>query len=282
MDGLSICLVVQNEAKQLKLCLESLKQQDTDKQVEICIGDLCSTDDLYYVLDDYSDVFTFKYVHILPSNYMFRPPRYRIKEINTIIYALPTFDNVVLLSPYVVLLDRTILQDLYTPYEVYSSAHDEISLCRIFRVPDEDNYSSVEEVRETFYNAYLTEDFLDSYVDMMDCSSFSRKTFVELGGFNPAMAVGCGSINESFGSKNLYEIDGISFLQARPSPTYADLEINKRVSKLAPKPRFLPRLEKLSLVYTIKEGQIVNSERVGLEREVNLPFLRENTCTNEC
>lgn len=300
---LSICLTFRNRAKLFRYNLEGLMRQsfldEDNNELEICILDTGSTDNLFMVIDRFSEVdnVVFKYARAFESNCMLSSFSNPCIGLNTLIKYLPSNNTVVKTDAEVVLLDDWILdsitdlleKDDIRPYNV-----------RTHFVEGDDWYENFDDLRSMYeYHYHMAEGGPFSRSKFYFFSAFNRDKFLALGGIDELFHAGVGYEDNCFREmwKNRYgsyeaEVPGRAIhLWHGPNhfpPSWE--ELNRRVyesvnskdtantlklinNKLVPRNEPIGCVEMLSEIYTIKGGTIINKEKLwDGAREISLPF----------
>jgi glycosyltransferase involved in cell wall biosynthesis len=296
MEGISICYTLKNRAHLLKWSLESLARQDTDLDIEVCIADGGSTDNLLSLIDRYSERFRFvyavsdrskAYVPVLTNN----PGA----DLNAMIQYMPTYDTVLKVDPETILKDDWIIKEIH--YRVQKDPSKCFSARTHFTVGD-DWYTSYEDIVSQHEKHYLfAEGGPFSRSKFYFCCGFSRTSFITMGGIDERFCRGDGYEDTCFREhwKNVhgeyeYEITGQAIhLWHPPTPNHSDslTELNRRLFEQLKENhmgnievsdegvKHLPwaNAEMLSCIYTIKDGSVVKSFKVtDNAKELDLPF----------
>jgi glycosyltransferase involved in cell wall biosynthesis len=303
LKKLSICLTFKNRAKLFRYNLEGLMRQDyldgDGNELEICILDTGSTDNLFMIIDRFSEVdnVTFKYARAFESNCMLSSFSNPCIGLNTLIKYLPSCDNVIKTDAEVVLLDPWVLDVVY---DALTEDDNKLYNIRTHFVEGEDWYENFDDLVERYERYYhIAEGGPFSRSKFYFFSAFNRLKFLELGGVDELFHAGVGYDDNCFREmwKNHYgsyeiEITGRAVHLWHGSNRFPPSweELNKRIfnkikhldkantlklvnNELVPREEPLGCVEMLSKIYTIKQGTIVNEETPwGGATKINLPF----------
>jgi glycosyltransferase involved in cell wall biosynthesis len=298
----SIIISIRNRAHLLKYCLESISRQDYPaNDIEICIGDVRSTDNLLSLIDRYSEVFTFKYLQFDMQKTVLAKRSYNpVSRFNSMIRHVVSNPYVIKTDPEVVLKDEWIISEIAEGLK----ANDKrmYNARTHFTEGDEwfGDYDSIMSGYEKHY--HYAEGGPFSRSKFYFCSGFSRNKFIELGGIDELFSLVVGYEDTCFREhwKNHYgeyekEITGqaIHLWHGPPKTPPAREAAGRRifdrlkimdkanVIRLSPdrnlvisgEPQEWGTPNILSKVYTIKDGQVTNTEDPsGQGKELDLPF----------
>jgi hypothetical protein len=272
---------------------------DYDNELEICILDTGSTDGLFMIMDRFSEAegVTFKYAVAFESDCMLSSFSNPCIGLNTLIKYLPSHDKVIKTDAEVVLVDPWILDEVY---DVLSENDTRLYNVRTHFVDGDNWYDNFDDLVSRYERYYhVAEGGPFSRSKFYFFSAFSRAKFIELGGVDELFHAGVGYEDNCFREmwKNKYgayemEIPGRAIhLWHGPNqfpPSWE--ELNKRIfntiksksqantlklvnNELVPREEPLGYVEMLSEVYTIKNGTIINKEKLwDGAKEISLPF----------
>lgn len=296
MEGISVCYTLKNRADLLKWSLESIARQDCNNlDVEICIADGGSTDNLISLIDRYSERFRFIYaVSNRDKAYVPVLTNCPAADLNVMIKYMPTYDTVLKLDPEIVLKDEWLIREAYT----YVQANSVRTFnARVHFVEGADWYNNYEDIISRYEQHYqIVEGAPFSRSKFYFCSAFSRTSFMNMGGVDERFCKGDGYEDTCFREhwKNVYgEYEYEITAQAihmwhPPTPNHSPslYELNRRQfevlkenhmanigmeEELVKLPWGSPAM--LSRVYKIENGNIEDSFAVTDDaEELNLPF----------
>jgi len=294
MEGVSICLTLKNRAHLLKYCLESISRQDTKLDIEICVIDGFSTDGLIPLLDRYSDLFTIKYacadrtksdIPILTNN--------PAKEHNLNVRWMASYDTVIKIDPEIVIKDPWTIQEIY---DLVCADYNKHYNARAWFTNGDSWYSNYEDIIDNFYMHPMVEsnEFF-SRSQFYFCSGFSRTSFIKMGGIEELMVSGDGfddttwlsNWQNHYNNGGLIEVSGQCihlWHSATPNHSSSLFELNRRKYELFKNRKQANSIcleeksngelsiiectrnwanpEMLSTVYTIKDGKVINEEKI--------------------
>ena len=294
MPGVSVCITLKNRADLFKWCLESLSRQETNLDVEICVADGGSTDNLITLIDRYSERFRFIYaVSDRSKAYYPVATNCPAADLNVMIQNMPTYDTILKLDPEIVLKDAWIIDEMYKnvqkdPTRTYNA--------RVHFTEGSDWYNAYEDIISRYEQHYhIVDGGPFSRSKFYFCSGFSRTTFVEMGGVDERFCIGDGYEDTCFREhwKNThgnyeYEITGQAIhLWHPPTDNHSPglYELNRRqfeqlkghhMANIELNPLRLgawanPKM--LSYIYKIEKGAVTESFKVSEEaEELFLPF----------
>jgi glycosyltransferase involved in cell wall biosynthesis len=300
MNNISICFTTKNRAPLLKYNLEGLSRQDfldEGGQIEICIMDRGSTDNLLGLIDRYSEVFTFRFAEADPFAGKMSSKTNPCINFNTLIKYIPT-------NNYVIKTDaEVVVRDPWTVREIFEALEKDDSRMYNARTHFTDSdgwYSDFDELLSKYERHYLyAEGGPFSRSKYYFFSGFSREKFIELGGIDELFSYGVGyddtALREMW--KNRYgqyekEISGQAIHQWHGPNVFPPPweEMNRRIyerikgfdkanmlalenGKVVKRERPCGFVEMLSRIYTIKDGSVINTETPWEgAREIDLPF----------
>jgi glycosyltransferase involved in cell wall biosynthesis len=298
----SIIVSIRNRAHLLKHCLEGISRQEyPTEDIEICIGDVHSTDNLLSLIDRYSEVFTFKYLQfdmkktILPK-WSYNPA----SRFNSLIKHVASNPYIIKIDPEVIMKDRWIISEMAEGLEANDSR---MYNARTHFTTGDSWFSDYDEVISEYEKHYhFAEGGPFSRSKFYFCSGFSRDKFIELGGIDELFSLAVGYDDSCLREhhKNRYgeyekEITGQAIhlwhgaSNAPPAWETMGQRIYERIKhmsmanvvRLGPNknliisdtPQDWGTPEILSKVYTIKDGLVTNTEDPsGHGQELDLPF----------
>jgi glycosyltransferase involved in cell wall biosynthesis len=297
MDKVSVCVTLKNRAHLFKHCLEGLARQDFNGQIEICVLDDNSKDNLLSIIDRYSDNFVFRYA-TMDSNLSWVPSKNPAPWLNLLLHYLPTNDFLIKTDPEVVMLDSWIVQEV-----VDNLKKDDTRMynSRCHFTDSDGWYMSFNDIINSYQQHYhQAEGGPFSRSKFYFCSGMSKKRFDDIGGIDELFSYGVGYEDNCFREmwKNRYgnyehEITGQTLhLFHGHSSKRSTWEIANgrsfnylkklseantiylKAGELSAGPRRPFYATPLSKVYTITDGSISNVDDFndGKSKELDLPF----------
>jgi glycosyltransferase involved in cell wall biosynthesis len=297
----SIIVSIRNRANLFKHCLESISRQDYPaKDIEICVGDVNSTDNLLTLIDRYSEDFDFKFFQFDMTKTCLPKKSYNpVSRFNSMIRHVASHPYIIKIDPEVIMKDDYVISDIADGLE----ANDNRMYNARTHFTEGDgwfnNYGDIVYNYERHY--HIAEGGPFSRSKFYFCSGFSRDKFIELGGIDELFSLAVGYEDTCFREhwKNRYgyyekEITGQAIHlwhgppKTRPSweavgrrifETIKDdcranivrLKDGKLVKAEEPQEWGTPNI--LSKVYSIRDSQIVAVEDPsGSGRELDLPL----------
>jgi glycosyltransferase involved in cell wall biosynthesis len=298
----SVIISIRNRANLLKHCLEGISRQEyPTEDIEICIGDVNSTDNLLSLIDRYSEVFTFKFLQfdmkktVLPK-WSYNP----VSRFNSMIRHAASHPYIIKIDPEVVMKDHWIISEMA---EGLVDNGSRMYNARTHFTEGEgwfDDFDSLVAAHERHY--HFAEGGPFSRSKYYFCSGFSRDKFIELGGIDELFSLAVGyddtCLREHW--KNRYgsyekEITGQAIHiwhgppKAPPSWETMGQRIFERIKHMdkanvvrlgsnknlvitnEPQEWGTPNI--LSKIYTINDGQVINVEDPsGQGKDLDLPF----------
>lgn len=298
MEGISICITVNNQSNVLRYCLEGISRQDYDGKLEVCVVDSGSDDGLITLLDRYSDVIKFKYAKSVPMQTAI-PAIYetRISDFNAMVKHMASYDTILKLDADVVMLDNWIIPEMIDVGVFHTNRPLN---ARVHYTEGDTWYMNFDDIVRNYTNHYLVMDGgpltrSKTYL----CSAFNKKDFIELGGIEELLLHGVGYDDMLFREmwnkkyKNYeFEITGQAVRLWQPPKQYPTTveEINRRIYerlKVAPSANSIRvvdgelKLEKaewgipeaISKVYNIRDGAITSVDiPCASSLDVDLPL----------
>ena len=298
----SIVISLKNRAHLLKHCLEGISRQDyPDKDIEVCIGDVHSTDNLLTLLDRYSEVLTFKFFDYDMTKTTLAKWAYNpAARFNSAIRHVATHPYIIKTDPEVVMKDDCIISEMAEGLEADDSR---MYNSRTHFTEGDGWYDDFDDViggHEQHY--HFAEGGPFSRSKFYFCSGFSKDKYIELGGIDELFTLAVGyddtCLREHW--KNRYgqyekEITGqaIHLWHGPPKSPPAWEAMGQRIFDrikhmdranvvrlgkdrnliITDEPQEWGTAEMISKVYTIKDGQVTNVEDPsGHGRELDLPF----------
>lgn len=298
----SIVISMKNRAHLLKYCLEGIARQDyPEKDIEICIGDVNSSDNLLSLIDRYSEEFTFKFFQFdmkktILSKWAYNPAA----RFNSMIRHVASNPYIIKMDPEIVMKHDWVISEMAEGLETNDSR---MYNARTHFTEGDGWYDDFDDVvgqHERHY--HFAEGGPFSRSKFYFCSGFSKDRFIELGGIDELFTLAVGyddtCLREHW--KNRYgnyekEITGeaIHLWHGSPSTPPAWEAMGQRiferiksmdranVVRLEPDKRLVITDEPqewgtadiLSKVYTIYDGQVSSVEDPsGQGPGLDLPF----------
>lgn len=300
----SVVISMKNRAHLLKYCLEAISRQDypeLENRLEICIGDVNSTDNLLSVIDRYSDTFTFKFFQFdmkktVLSKWAYNPAA----RFNSMIRHVASHPYIIKIDPEIIMKHEWVISEMAEGLEKDDSR---MYNARAHFTEGDSWYMDFDDIITQHEKHYhYAEGGPFSRSKFYFCSGFSRDRFVDLGGVDELFTLAVGyddtCLREHW--KNRYgayekEITGeaIHLWHGSPSTPPAWEAMGQRIyerikhmdmantirlgldKKLIvtnePQEWGTPKI--LSKVYTIRDSRIENVEDPSGEGpELDLPF----------
>jgi glycosyltransferase involved in cell wall biosynthesis len=298
----SVIISIKNRAHLLKHCLEGISRQDyPTEDVEICIGDVRSTDNLLSLIDRYSEVFTFKFFQFNMRNTVLPKWSYNpAPRFNSMVRHVASNPYVIKMDPEIVMIDDNVIAEMA---KGLTEDDSRMYNARTHFTEGDEWFSDYDDVVSGFEKHYrFAEGGPFSRSKYYFCSGFSRDKFIELGGIDELFSLAVGYDDDGLRAvwKNRYgqfekEITGRAIHLWHPSkgtsPAWEVMgqrifdrikHMNRaNIVRLGPDRKLIISQEPqewgtpniLSKVYTIKDGQTINVEDPsGLGQELDLPF----------
>lgn len=299
----SVVVSIRNRAHLFKYCLEALSRQEYPvEDIEICVGDVNSTDNLLALIDRYSDVFTFKFLQfdmkqtIIPK-WSYNP----VSRLNSLIKHVASHPYIIKIDPEIIMKDDWVISEMA---EGLAADDTRTYNARTHFTEGDDWYGDFEEVLKFHERHYhYAEGGPFSRSKFYFCSGFSKDKFIQLGGIDELFSLAVGYDDSCFREhwKNCYgsyekEITGQAIhlwhgpprtppsWEAMGKRIYDTIKTYDRANRvrLTPDNRLSINLNEphewgtpniLSKVYTIAEGQVTQTEDPsGKGKELDLPF----------
>ena len=299
---LSIILSIQNRANLFRYALEGLARQDYPAgDLEICIGDYYSNDNLMSLIDRYSEDFTFKYCQIDKNKSYVPMTSYNpAADFNVLIKYVASHPYIIKMDPEIVMRDPWVLAEIAEGLEENDSR---MYNARAHFTEGEHWYSNFEDVVNKYErNYHMAEGGPFSRSKFYFCSGFSRERFLEMGGVDEIFCLAVGYDDTCFREhwKNAYgeyekEITGrvihLWHPQSNRPPAWEALgsriyeHIKKRARantiRVSPDNKLVINNEghpwgapeMLSKVYTIRDSAVIDTANPsGRGHDIELPF----------
>lgn len=299
MNKISIIYTLKNRSRLLVYSLASIDEQDFDNDdIEICILDGQSQDNLLAIIDRWSDKFIFRFAQA-DRNFSYIPVKSNCpaNEINLNTKYLASNDIIIKLDPEIVLMDGWLLQEIVDgiiqdPNRTYNA--------RAHFIEGDSWYMDLQDILRDYHKHYhFAEGGPFSRSKYYFCCGFSKEKFIELGGVDELFCNGAGYDDDGFREmwKNRFgeyekEISAqaihlfhgnsgaTSSLEAVNLRTFNMLKFAREANTLRIKDGKLQKVEPrwanpemLSKIYTIKNGSIINeSSPHENAADLNLPF----------
>jgi glycosyltransferase involved in cell wall biosynthesis len=297
MEGISIVITLKNRAHLLKYALESIHRQEFIGNLEVCIADGGSTDNLLSIIDSYSEMFPIKFaVSDRHKSYIPIQTNNPAADLNAAIRYMPTYNTVLKMDPEIILKDTWLLEEVSDLIAKDSSCTYN---ARCHFTEGDNWYMDYDDIIRSWNKHYhFAEGGPFSRSKYYFCSTFDRSKFIELGGIEELMVTGAGYDDDCFREmwKNKYghyehEITAQVIHLWHPSNVQpSQEESNRRVFErikdlstantrricndtLVTVSPLWGNVEMLSKVYTIKDGYIIKEEAHSNDAvDLDLPF----------
>lgn len=302
MSKVSLIYTIKNRANLFKYALESITRQDYNlKDLEVCLSDAGSTDNLLSLIDRYSEVLTFKYGHTdKKKSYVPMLAYNPSADYNLLAKYVASHNYVIKVDPEIVMKDPWVISEIVENLE-----KDDTRMynARCHFTQGDGWYVDYDDIiRDHEKHYHFAEGGPFTRSKFYFCSGWSKERFIEMGGVDEMFCNGVGYDDTCFREhwKNYYgqyekEITGqvihLWHGTNKYNPSYEHL--NRRLfeslkgmpkanlvrlkheqSVVNPKePHPWANPEMLSKFYVIKNGEIIDVEQYHENaKELDLPF----------
>lgn len=289
--AISILIPIKNRANLLKYSLSAITKQDYNlENLEVCILDGGSSDNLISIIERFSEYFTIKYVAV-DKNKSVVPVLHNCpaSTINAGVRWVVSNDKVIKLDPEVIMLDKYLLSEVE---DSLNNNPNHLVSARAFIITGSDWYSDYDSILENYSHYIAGNELPFSRADYHFCIGFSRTAFITVGGLEEMFGLGSGCFDLHFNrawknhfGNNFVELDSQVLHLEHPvvGGDISSFELNRRIFdnlkelksnyncvvkeegelKIVPCYREWGNIEMLSKVYKIKEGKVISTEALS-------------------